>query len=84
MSTMTVFLPAITDVTEFVNIMGRFPFEAQLTVGSFAVDAKSLMGIFTLDREQPLQLVAETTDSDALSSLTQAIGRFLQPVSKEA
>ncbi len=81
MSTMTVFLPAITDVTEFVNIMGRFPFEAQLTVGSYAVDAKSLMGIFTLDREQPIQLVAETTDTDDLSSLTEAIGRFLQPVS---
>ncbi len=84
MSTMTVFLPAITDVTEFVNIMGRFPFEAQLTVGSYAVDAKSLMGIFTLDRAQPLRLVAETTDSDALTDLTQAIGRFLQPISQEA
>ncbi len=77
MSTMAVFLPAISDVTEFVNIMGRFPFEAQLTVGSYAVDAKSLMGIFTLDREHPIQLIAETTDSDALSDLTKAIGRFL-------
>ena len=77
MSTMAVFLPAISDVTEFVNIMGRFPFEAQLTVGSYAVDAKSLMGIFTLDRERPIQLVAETTESDELSHLAEAIGRFL-------
>ena len=77
MSTMAVFLPAISDVTEFVNIMGRFPFEAQLTVGSYAVDAKSLMGIFTLDRERPIQLGAETTESDELSHLTEAIGRFL-------
>lgn len=77
MSTMAVFLPAISDVTEFVNIMGRFPFEAQLTVGNYAVDAKSLMGIFTLDREHPIQLVAETADSDELSRLTDAISRFL-------
>lgn len=77
MSTMAVFLPAISDVTEFVNIMGRFPFEAQLTVGNYSVDAKSLMGIFTLDREHPIQLVAETADSDELSQLTSAIDRFL-------
>ena len=77
MSTMTVFLPAISVVTDFVNIMGRFPFEAQLTVGNYAVDAKSLMGIFTLNRERPIQLVAETADSDELSQLTEAIGRFL-------
>lgn len=77
MSTMAVFLPAISDVTEFVNIMGRFPFEAQLTVGNYSVDAKSLMGIFTLDREHPIQLVAETADSDELSQLASAIDRFL-------
>lgn len=77
MSTMAVFLPAISDVTEFVNIMSRFPFEAQLTVGNYAVDAKSLMGIFTLDRDHPIQLVAETVDRDELTRLSEAIGRFL-------
>ena len=83
MTAMTVFLPEISDVSEFVNIMGRFPFEAQLTVGSYAVDAKSIMGIFTLDREQPIQLVAQTADEHELQDLTQAIGRFLyHPVAK--
>ncbi len=77
MSVMTVYLPEISDVSEFVNIMGHFPFEAQLTVGSYAVDAKSIMGIFTLDREQPVQLVAETVDAQDLQRLTKAIDRFL-------
>ncbi len=77
MSAMTIFLPEISDVSEFVNIMGHFPFEAKLKVGSYAVDAKSIMGIFTLDREQPVELVANTVDEQQEQSLTQAIGRFL-------
>ncbi len=77
MSTMTVYLPEISDVSEFVNIMGHFPFEAHLTVGSYAVDAKSIMGIFTLDREQPIQLVAKTEDESDLQQLARAIDRFL-------
>lgn len=77
MSVMTVFLPEISDVAEFVNIMGQFPFEAQLHIGHYSVDAKSIMGIFTLDREQPLQLEAETADEAQLSRLSEAIGKFL-------
>ena len=73
----TVFLPEIADVAEFVNIMSQFRFEALLQVGSYSVDAKSIMGIFTLDREQPLQLEAGTDDEAQIAKLTQAIGRFL-------
>ena len=81
MSALTVFLPEVTDVAEFVNIMGRFPFEAQLTVGFYEVDAKSIMGILTLDREQPVQLEVSTADQNELERLTLAIHRFLyQPV----
>ncbi len=77
MSNLTIYLPEISDVSEFVNIMGHFPFEAKLTVGSYAVDAKSIMGIFTLDREQPIALIADTTDENLLSQLSRAIDRFL-------
>lgn len=73
----TVFLPEIADVAEFVNIMSRFRFEAQLHVGNYSVDAKSIMGIFTLDREQPLQLEADVTDEAQITTLNEAIGRFL-------
>ena len=57
--------------------MGRFPFEAQLTVGHYVVDAKSIMGIFTLDREQPIRLEVKTVDETQLSALRSAIGKYL-------
>ena len=77
MSLMTVYIPEISDVAEFVNIMTKFPFEAQLVVGSYAVDAKSIMGIFTLDREQPVQLEAETEDAGQLADLHNALAKFI-------
>ncbi|MBQ5335233.1 MAG: HPr family phosphocarrier protein [Oscillospiraceae bacterium] len=77
MSAVTVYLPELADVEAFVNIMGRFPFEAQLTVGHYVVDAKSIMGIFTLDREQPIRLEVKTADEAQLSALRAAIGKYL-------
>ena len=73
----TIFLPEIADVAEFVNVMSRFPFEIQLHTGNYSVDAKSLMGIFTLDREQPIRLEAQVSDSAQIAKLETAIGRFL-------
>lgn len=73
----TVYLPEIADVAEFVNTMSQFRFEAQLHVGNYSVDAKSIMGIFTLDREQPLQLEAGVTDEEQIEQMNAAIGRFL-------
>lgn len=81
MSAVTVYLPELADVENFVNIMGRFPFEAQLAVGTYVVDAKSIMGIFTLDREQPIRLEVKTVDEAQLSALRRAIGKYLyEPV----
>ena len=73
----TVYLPEIADVAEFVNVMSQFRFEAQLHVGNYAVDAKSIMGIFTLDRDQQIQLEASVTDEAQIAKLNKAISRFL-------
>ncbi|MBR6107889.1 MAG: HPr family phosphocarrier protein [Oscillospiraceae bacterium] len=77
MTVMSIFLPEIADVAEFVNIMSQFRYEAQLHVGNYSVDAKSIMGIFTLDREQPLQLELQTADEEAVTELAEHLGRFL-------
>ncbi|MBR5372594.1 MAG: HPr family phosphocarrier protein [Oscillospiraceae bacterium] len=77
MAVLTVSLPELTDIAEFVNIMARFPYEAHLTVGNYSVDAKSIMGIFTLDREQPMLLETETEDADAVEALAHSLGKFL-------
>jgi len=76
MAVLTVSLPELTDIAEFVNIMAQFPYEANLTVGSYSVDAKSIMGIFTLDREQPMLLETDAKDPAVVQALEQALCKF--------
>lgn len=41
-------------VKEFVNITQDFPCEILLKSGKYVVDAKSILGIFSLDLSQPV------------------------------
>ena len=62
MTKTTVNLQAINDVKEFVNIVMRYDFDIDLVSGRYAVDAKSIMGIFSLNLDNPIQLVAHTDE----------------------
>lgn len=64
MTKATVSLQAINDVKEFVNIVMRYDFDVDLVSGRYAVDAKSIMGIFSLDLSKPIQLNAHSDDAD--------------------
>ena len=63
MTKATVALPAINDVKEFVNIVMRYDFDIDLISGRYAVDAKSIMGIFSLDLSKPIEITAHTDDA---------------------
>lgn len=64
MTKATVSLQAINDVKEFVNLVMRYDFDIDLVSGRYAVDAKSIMGIFSLDLSKPIELNAHTDDAD--------------------
>ena len=51
---------------EFVNIVSRYPFDADLRSGRFLVDAKSLLGILSLDLSKTLVLEIHSNDCDEL------------------
>ncbi|MBE6850073.1 MAG: HPr family phosphocarrier protein [Ruminococcus sp.] len=74
MTTTTVTLKAIDDVKEFVNTIMRFEFDIDLVSGRYAIDAKSIMGIFSLDLSKPIELRAYTDDAE---KLFEAIDRFI-------
>ncbi len=60
----TVMLDSISAVKNFVNIVTAYDYEVDLASGRYAVDAKSIMGIFSLDLSKPIQLTAHTDDAD--------------------
>ena len=57
--TFDVFLGSVDKVKSFVNDMGRINGDVFLSVGRYVIDAKSIMGIFSLDLSKPLQLEVE-------------------------
>ena len=52
----TVQLKSINDVKEFVRIVNDFPYDVDLASGRYIVDAKSIMGIFSLDLAKPIDV----------------------------
>lgn len=64
-----IILPTIDDVKSFVNIMNRCPKEAICESGKYRVDAKSIMGIFSLDLMHPITLVIEGAEDEIPETL---------------
>lgn len=66
MRTTTILLRSIADVKEFVNIMNKCEFDVDLVSGRYIVDAKSIMGIFSLDLAKPIVANIYSDDCDSL------------------
>lgn len=64
MTKTTVSLQQINDVKEFVNTVMKYEFDIDLVSGRYAVDAKSIMGIFSLDLSKPIELNIHTDDAE--------------------
>lgn len=56
MKTFNLLLSSINDVKDFVNIVSKYDFDVDLTSGRYVVDAKSIMGIFSLDLSKPIKV----------------------------
>ena len=75
MKTFNLLLSSINDVKDFVNIVSKYDFDVDLTSGRYVVDAKSIMGIFSLDLSQPLDMIIHK-DGD-ISDILEAISSYI-------
>ena len=56
MKSVMIRLSLVENVNKFVNIVSRYPFELDLRAGRHVGDAKSILGIFSLDLSKPIAL----------------------------
>ena len=56
MKTVQISLNSIDKVKSFVNSITQFDFDFDLISGRYVIDAKSIMGIFSLDLSKPIDL----------------------------
>lgn len=66
MKSIKVSLAVAQDVKEFVNVTQSSDVEILLKSGKYVVDAKSILGIFSLDLSKPLTVEIYSDDCDAL------------------
>ena len=57
---------ATNHVREFVSLVNRFPYDMDLRSGRYVVDAKSILGIFSIDLSRPIQLDIYSDSCDDL------------------
>ena len=56
MKTVMISLNSIDKVKSFVNDITKFDYDFDLVSGGYVIDAKSIMGIFSLDLSKPINL----------------------------
>ena len=66
MNTFYIKLSTIEDIRRFVDIVTRQDYDIDLSSGRYVVDAKSIMGIFSLDLMNKILLTAHTDDVEDL------------------
>ena len=68
MKTFNIILNSINDVKNFVNIVNKYDFDIDLISDRYVVDAKSIMGIFSLDLTKKITVEAHTEDAEAFAN----------------
>lgn len=62
MKTVQISLNSIDKVKSFVNDITKFDSDFDLVSGRYVIDAKSIMGIFSLDLSKPIELNIHAED----------------------
>ena len=63
MKTVRISLNSIDKVKSFVNDLTKFDVDFDLVSGRYVIDAKSIMGIFSLDLSKPIDLNVHAGDN---------------------
>jgi len=62
----TILLQSIEDVKEFNRIVAVYDGDVDLVSGRYVIDAKSIMGIFSLDLSKPINIQVHGDNPDTL------------------
>lgn len=55
----------VNEIKEFVKIASKYKFDISLIDGKYKVDAKSILGILSLDFSSPIKMKIDTDENTA-------------------
>ena len=62
-------LSTVADVKKFVGAASRVSEKIELISGKYVVDAKSIMGVFSLDLTKPVEMITETENAEFINAI---------------
>ena len=68
MKTVKISLNSIDKVKSFVNDITKFDYDFDLVSGRYVIDAKSIMGIFSMELDRPIEMEMSDADMEKLKS----------------
>lgn len=77
MNSVMIRLSSIQDVRTFVDTVTKYTIDIDLSSGRYVVDAKSIMGIFSLDLMSPIKLSAQTDKEEEIKALMDDLKAFI-------
>lgn len=71
--TKTILIDDIFKVKDFVSKVNNFIYDTDITSGRFVIDAKSIMGVLSLDISKPINFIYDEREED---SKIESIGKY--------
>lgn len=78
MKTYTITLNQIDKIRKFNEQILSFESDIDITKGRYIIDAKSLIGLFTIDLAEPFNVVIHSDDKDELEKFDKFIQEFIK------
>ncbi|MCF2682048.1 HPr family phosphocarrier protein [Faecalicatena contorta] len=72
-----ILLNSIDRVKVFVNTVSKIDCDMDLAAGRYIVDAKSIMGIFSIDISKPIELRIHASDEEA-EKIIESLKEYIQ------
>ena len=76
MKTVQISLNSIDKVKSFVNAITQYEYDFDLISGRYVIDAKSIMGIFSLDLSKPVDLNIHA-DTAVIDTILEALKAYI-------
>lgn len=77
MKTVKICLNSIEKVKSFVNDITKFDVDFDLVSGRYVIDAKSIMGIFSLDLSKPIDLNIHTESETSVDEILDVLSPYI-------
>ena len=77
MKTVKISLNSIDKVKAFVNEISKFDCDFDLVSGRYVIDAKSIMGIFSLDLSKPIDLNIHAEAESSINEILTVLAPYI-------